>query len=99
MISAKKTTPDGERIEFAGNYSNNEGQLIFRDNEDAGLFHLWIDQSSTETYIPAQARTLEDMKAWKLSDTSAFTKNTKHGHVIPVTQGQVDAIEAKYKLI
>lgn len=91
--------PDSARVEFAGKYANNEGQLIFRDNLDPGLFHLWIDQSSTETYIPAQARTLNDMNAWKLSDTSRFTKDTKHGHIVPVNQKQYDAIAKKYKFV
>ena len=91
--------PDGTRVNFAGQYSNNEGQLAFRDNKDPSLFHLWIDQSSTETYIPAQARTLDDMNAWQLSDTKDFTKNTKHGWILPLNQQQYDAILAKYKLI
>lgn len=91
--------PDGTRVTFAAKYSNNEGQMAFRDNLDPGLYHLWIDQSSTETYIPAQARTLDDMSAWELSDTTNFTKNTKHGWVLPINQKQYDAISAKYKLI
>ncbi|KAJ4362860.1 hypothetical protein N0V95_001234 [Ascochyta clinopodiicola] len=91
--------PDGTRVTFADRYSNNEGQLCFRDNLDPGLFHLWIDQSSTETYIPAQARTLDDMAAWQLSDTTNFTKTTKHGWVFPLNQQQYDTIQAKYKFI
>jgi hypothetical protein len=91
--------PDGTRVTFASQYSNNEGQLAFRDNVDPGLFHLWIDQSSTETYIPAQARTLDDMTAWQLSDTTNFTKSTKHGWVLPLNQQQYDTIQAKYKFI
>ena len=91
--------PDGKRVTFAERYSNNEGQLAFRDNQDQGLFHLWIDQSSTETYIPAQSRTLDDMDAWKLSDTMNFTKNTKHGWVFPLNQEQYDTIQANYKFI
>lgn len=91
--------PDGTRITFADQYSNNEGQLAFRDNADPGLFHLWVDQSSTETYIPAQSRTLDDMSAWKLSDTQNFTQNTKHGWIFPLNQQQYDAIATKYKLL
>ena len=90
---------DGTRVTFADRYSNNEGQLCFRDNADPGLFHLWIDQSSTETYIPAQARTLDDMAAWQLSDTTNFTKNTKHGWVFPLNQQQYDTIQAKYQFV
>ena len=91
--------PDGTRVTFADSYSNNEGQMCFRDNADPGLFHLWIDQSSTETYIPAQARTLDDMAAWQLSDTTNFTKNTKHGWILPLNQQQYDTIQAKYKFV
>ncbi|PSK46581.1 hypothetical protein B9Z65_5549 [Elsinoe australis] len=89
--------PDGERIEFAREFSNNEGGLIFKDNVDAGLFHLWIDQSSTEQYIPAQTRTLNDMTAWERVPLEGFPTNVKHGVVIPVTQAQYDIIEAKYR--
>ncbi|KAJ4320020.1 hypothetical protein N0V94_003585 [Neodidymelliopsis sp. IMI 364377] len=91
--------PEGTRITFASQYSNNEGQMAFRDNEDPELIHLWIDQSSTDTYIPAQARTLDDMNAWVLSNTSNFTTNTKHGWVFPLNKQQYNAILAKYKPI
>lgn len=91
--------PEGTRVTFADRYSNNEGQLCFRDNQDPGLFHLWIDQSSTATYIPAQARTLDDMAAWELSDTTNFTKSTKHGWIFPLNQQQYNTIYTKYRLI
>lgn len=89
--------PDGERIEFASEFSNNEGGLMFRDNVDSGLYHCWIDQSTTEQYIPAQARTLNDMKAWERVPLEGFPTNHKHGVVYPVTQAQYDTLESKYK--
>ncbi|KAJ4423130.1 hypothetical protein N0V82_002259 [Gnomoniopsis sp. IMI 355080] len=89
--------PDGERIEFASEFSNNEGGLMFRDNLDQGLYHCWIDQSTTEQYIPAQARTLNDMKAWERVSLDGFPTNHKHGVVYPVTQAQYDTLKRKYK--
>lgn len=89
--------PDGQRIEFASGFSNNEGGLMFRDNFDAGLYHCWIDQSSTEQYIPAQARTLNDMAAWERVPLEGFPTNVKHGVVFPVNQAQYDTLEGKYK--
>ncbi|PNS14350.1 hypothetical protein CAC42_6863 [Sphaceloma murrayae] len=89
--------PDGQRIEFARGFSNNEGGLIFRDNIDPGRYHLWIDQSSTEQYIPAEARTLNDMAAWQRVPLQGFPTSVKHGVVVPVTQGQYDGILSRYR--
>ncbi|KAF7189318.1 hypothetical protein HII31_09296 [Pseudocercospora fuligena] len=88
--------PESERITFAQQYNNNEGPLIFRDNVDSGLYHLWIDENTLQTYIPATARTLDDMQAWEAQSLEAFPDSIKHGQVYPVTQAQHDAIAAKY---
>ncbi|KAF4554501.1 Hypothetical protein D9617_4g002560 [Elsinoe fawcettii] len=89
--------PDGRRIEFAREFSNNEGGLIFRDNVDPDLYHCWIDQSSTEQYIPAQARTLNDMGAWQRVPLEGFPTNVKHGVVVPVNQALYDGLLQKYQ--
>ena len=90
---------DDVRVTFASQYSNNEGPLIFRDNLDAGQFHLWIDENDLQTYIPATADTLDDMSAWVPDDMSGFPKDVKHGKVLAVNQQQYDAILAKYKVV
>ncbi|KAG9539252.1 glycoside hydrolase family 43 protein, partial [Aureobasidium melanogenum] len=90
---------DDVRVTFASQYSNNEGPLIFRDNLDAGKFHLWIDENDLQTYIPATANTLDDMGAWVPDDMSGFPKDVKHGKVLAVNQQQYDAILAKYKVV
>ncbi|KAF2217763.1 glycoside hydrolase family 43 protein [Cercospora zeae-maydis SCOH1-5] len=70
--------PDSERIEFAAQYENNEGPLIFRDNVDSGLYHLWIDQNTFQSYVPATARTLNDMAAWEAESLEGFPSTIKH---------------------
>lgn len=57
--------PASERITFAQQYNNNEGPLVFEDNVDPGLYHLWIDENTLQTYIPSRAGTLDDMQAWQ----------------------------------
>jgi hypothetical protein len=90
---------DSARVTFASKYSNNEGPLIFRDNLDCNKFHLWIDENTLQSYIPATATTLDDMKAWVADDLTGFPKNVKHGKVLAVNQQQYDAILAKYKVV
>ncbi|PWN93644.1 hypothetical protein FA10DRAFT_277409 [Acaromyces ingoldii] len=91
--------PDSTRIEFASQYSNNEGPLIFRDNVDRRKFHLWIDENTLNTYIPATATTLNDMAAWKADSRDGFPQHIKHGKVLAVNQRQYDAILAKYQVV
>lgn len=88
-----------ERITFASQYENNEGPLIFHDNRHRGLYHLWIDENTLQSYIPATARTLDDMKAWEPQSLNGFPKGIKHGSVIPVTQAQYDALEERYDFV
>ncbi|KAG8629245.1 hypothetical protein KVT40_003110 [Elsinoe batatas] len=89
--------PNSQRIEFAHDFSNNEGGLLFRDNVDPGLYQCWIDQSTTEQYVPAQARTLNDMAAWKRVPLDNFPTNVKHGIVVPVNQAQYDLLLSVYQ--
>ena len=91
--------PDGTRIKFASQYENNEGPLIFRDNLDPGKFHLWIDENTLQSYIPATATTLNDMNAWIADSLDGFPTSVKHGKVLAVNQQQYDAILAKYKVV
>ncbi|KAF2761121.1 hypothetical protein EJ05DRAFT_535959 [Pseudovirgaria hyperparasitica] len=91
--------PDSERIEFARQYSNNEGPLIFRDNVDPGLFHLWIDESTLDSYIPGQARTLDDMAAWEGLGLDGFPTRAKHGVVVALNREQYRGISTKYKVV
>lgn len=91
--------PLDERITFASQYENNEGPLIFHDNRHRGLYHLWIDENTLQSYIPATARTLDDMKAWEPQSLNGFPKGIKHGSVIPVTQAQYDALEERYDFV
>lgn len=91
--------PLDERITFASQYENNEGPLIFHDNLDPGLYHLWIDENTLQSYIPATARTLDDMHAWKAQSLDGFPKSIKHGSVIPVTQVQYDALVERYGFV
>ncbi|EPQ29444.1 uncharacterized protein PFL1_03199 [Pseudozyma flocculosa PF-1] len=91
--------PLSDRITFASQYSNNEGPLCFRDNIDPSLFHLWIDENTQNRYIPASARTLDDMKAWQADDLAAFPQRVKHGKVLALNQEQYDAIAAKYPVV
>lgn len=91
--------PESERITFAQQYNNNEGPLIFRDNVDLGLYHLWIDENTLQTYIPSTARTLNDMQAWQAQSLEGFPDSIKHGQVYAVNQAQYDAIVAKYPAV
>lgn len=91
--------PDNARIEFAKEYENNEGPLVFRDNVDRSKFHLWIDENTLQAYIPATANTLNDMAAWKTESLDGFPQHIKHGHVLAVNQAQYNRIQAGYQTI
>lgn len=88
--------PNGTYIEYASQYENNEGPLIFVDNKDPGLFHLWIDENTKQSYIPSTARTLDDMSAWKAQSLKGFPSSIKHGKVLALNQKQYNRISKKY---
>lgn len=54
-VHSRGGAPESQRITFAQQYENNEGPLIFRDNVEQGLFHLWIDENTLQTYIPGRS--------------------------------------------
>lgn len=90
------SAPDSERVTFADAYSNQEGPLAFQDNEDDGLWHLWIDNNSEQRYVPGSAQTLDDMQAWTEDDRSGFPQGVKHGSITPLNAEQYNALEERY---
>jgi hypothetical protein len=60
---------------------------------------LWIDENTLQSYIPATARTLDDMEAWEAESLEGFPSTIKHGVVRAIDQAQYDAITAKYDFV
>ncbi|PWN38451.1 uncharacterized protein FA14DRAFT_27101 [Meira miltonrushii] len=65
------------------NNDANGGPLIFKDNLDHDLWHIWIDYF-TGGYKPFETEDITK-SSYKVSDAPSFPKDLKQGAVIPVT--------------
>ncbi|KAF1848158.1 glycoside hydrolase family 43 protein [Cucurbitaria berberidis CBS 394.84] len=72
-----------------------EGPAVYWDNQVAGKAHLLLDFYGSDGYRPYESTDVKSGK-WTASDRSAWPKNLRHGSVLPVTAGQVDALKKKW---
>ncbi|KAJ8083007.1 hypothetical protein PM082_008868 [Marasmius tenuissimus] len=73
-----------------------EGPLVFEDNQEPGLVHLFMDAYTTAGgYIPYQTTDINS-GSWTAGSVSSLPALLKHGVVKPVNQEQYDAIQAKW---
>ena len=65
------------------NNDANGGPLIFKDNLNQDLWHVWIDYF-TGGYKPFESQDITE-NSYQLSDAPSFPKDLKQGVVVPVT--------------
>lgn len=78
-----KDIGDSNTSYVSPNNDANGGPLIFKDNLDKGLWHIWIDYF-TGGYKPFESQDITK-NSYKLSDAPSFPKDLKQGVVVPVT--------------
>ncbi|KAL0563745.1 hypothetical protein V5O48_018321 [Marasmius crinis-equi] len=87
------------RVGTSGSFISNtvtEGPLVFQDNQQAGLVHLFMDAYTTANgYIPFRTTNIAS-GTWTADSTSGFPTLLKHGVVKPVNQAQYNAIQSKW---
>ncbi|KAL5386854.1 hypothetical protein DPSP01_003872 [Paraphaeosphaeria sporulosa] len=71
-----------------------EGPVSFPDLQTAGLYHLWLDDTTTG-YLPYQTSNI-DGGAYTKSSYTSFPAGLKHGSVTPLTQSEYDAVLAQF---
>jgi len=86
------TRPAGSNAVIA---SGVEGPAVYWDNQVAGKAHLLLDFYGSDGYRPYEASDVKTGK-WSASDRGAWPKNLRHGSVLPVTAGQVDALRKRW---
>lgn len=72
-----------------------EGPAVFWDNEVEGKAHLLLDFYGDDGYRPYESTDVEG-GVWSPSERSAWPGGLRHGSILPVTAGQVDALNAKW---
>lgn len=72
-----------------------EGPAVYWDNQVAGKAHLLLDFYGGDGYRPYESTDVKGGK-WTASERSAWPKDLRHGSVLPVTKGQVEALRGKW---
>ena len=75
-------TDIGSGKEYVANEASG-GPLVFRDNVDRDLWHVWIDTFKTG-YRPFETNNIREF-GYNTSDAPNFLKNLKQGAVLPIT--------------
>ncbi len=82
----------GASTDYVDSQNQSEGPLLFQDNLDSSLYHLWIDLYGNvpcQGYVPYETRNLEG-GVYTQSDRTGLPGcgQLKHGNVIPITAAQ-----------
>jgi hypothetical protein len=89
----------GQPNPWGGTFTQGEGPTIFRDNEDADRWYMFIDQPSYHGGQGYLAFETDDIASgdWTSVPDAALPSSPRHGTVIPVTQAELDAMRAAYQ--
>lgn len=69
----------------------NGGPLLFRDNKDKSLWHIWVDEFQGG-YKPYETDDITEY-GYTLSNAPSFPKDLKQGSVTPVTAKEYEALK------
>ncbi|KAK4497217.1 hypothetical protein PRZ48_011667 [Zasmidium cellare] len=96
----QETTTEGlfssewERVKgYVRPESPREGTVVFGDNAEEGLWHLWVDDYTE--YVPYQTRDVLG-GGWMESGYEGFPRGLKHGCVTPLTAEEVEVVRGRY---
>jgi hypothetical protein len=70
-----------------------EGPLIFEDNLQKGLYHLFVDDLSPQGYVPFQSTNIT-AGSWTSSTGYSLPTNPRHGTIIPITDAEAAALSS-----
>lgn len=89
----------GEPNPWGGTFTQGEGPTIFRDNEDADRWYMFIDQPSYHGGQGYLAFETDDIASgdWTSVPGADLPSSPRHGTVIPVTQAELDTMRAEYQ--
>ena len=89
----------GQPNPWGGTFTQGEGPTIFRDNQDADRWYMFIDQPSYHGGQGYLAFETDDIASgdWTSVPDAALPSSPRHGTVIPVSQTELDAMRAAYQ--
>lgn len=89
----------GQPNPWGGTFTQGEGPTIFRDNEEADRWYMFIDQPSYHGGQGYLAFETDDIASgdWTSVPDAALPSSPRHGTVIPVTQAELDTMRAAYQ--
>jgi len=89
----------GQPNPWGGTFTQGEGPTIFRDNEDADRWYMFIDQPSYHGGQGYLAFETDDIASgnWTSVPDADLPSSPRHGTVIPVTQAELDAMRGAYQ--
>ncbi len=85
-------TDIGSATDYVDTENQSEGPLLFRDNLDPSLYHIWVDlygSAACQGYVPYESRNIT-AGVYTKSDKTGFPAcgQLKQGSVIPITAAQ-----------
>lgn len=89
----------GQPNPWGGTYTQGEGPTVFRDNEVANRWYMFIDQPSYHGGRGYLAFRTDDIASgtWTSVPTAHLPSSPRHGTVIPVTQAELDTMRTAYQ--
>ncbi|WP_298454640.1 immunoglobulin-like domain-containing protein [uncultured Cellulomonas sp.] len=89
----------GQPNPWGGTFTQGEGPLAFRDNEDPSHWFMFIDQPSYHGGQGYMAFETDDIASgdWTSIPSADLPSSPRHGTVIPVTQTEYDRLLASYQ--
>ncbi len=89
----------GQPNPWGGTYTQGEGPTVFRDNEVADRWYMFIDQPSYHGGRGYLAFRTDDIAGgdWQSVPTADLPSSPRHGTVIPVTQAELDTLRAAHQ--
>jgi len=89
----------GQPNPWGGTFTQGEGPTVFKDNEVADRWYMFIDQPSYHGGQGYLAFRTDDIASgvWQSVPTADLPSSPRHGTVIPVTQAELDTMRAAYQ--
>ncbi|HXH78699.1 OmpL47-type beta-barrel domain-containing protein [Nocardioides sp.] len=95
----KEKVGAGQPNPWGGTFTQGEGPTVFRDNEVADRWYMFIDQPSYHGGRGYLAFRTDDIASgdWQSVPTATLPSSPRHGTVIPVTQAELDTMRAAFQ--
>ncbi|TRM64803.1 glycosyl hydrolase [Schizophyllum amplum] len=68
-----------------------EGPLVFEDNEEENIYHVWVDKISPQGYEPFTTDNISS-GSWTYNDDYILPSDPRHGTVFAISSSEAEAL-------